>query len=402
MTTTPPKPKASRQSLFGINAVNFFLAELSGVVGPFLAVYLKQTQWNYAHVGWALSAGTLGTLLFQTPAGFICDVVKWRKLLLAFMSGSLGACFAILPTIASHLYLTLALLFLTGVIGAFFAPLLASLALGLVGVKGFSEETGENQGWNHAGNIAAALVGLFVVRYIHLAAIFYVTTVLSALAIVSLMFIKSSELNPNLGLRRAKPKFFSKIAQYLRNREIVIFLLSLGIFHIANAPLLPLVSLYIKHVGGADDKIAVAVLISQAVMIPVAYLSGKYCDRLGRKPVFAAAYIILPIRIWLYTTTSNTTTLLAIQAFDGLGAGVYGVLIALICRDLSKGQGFNLLVGVAQTALAIGGLIGPLLQGYLLQFFDFKMTFYILAGIALLAALIFLIGFRETKTASAG
>jgi len=203
--------------------------------------------------------------------------------------------------------------------------------------------------------------------------------------------------------RRGNPKFFSKVSQYLHDRQTLAFLLSLLVFHISNAPLLPLVSLYIKKIGGADEKIAIAVLISQAVMIPIAYLSGKYCDRFGRKPIFAAAYIILPIRIWLYTTTSNVSTLLIIQALDGLGAGVYGVLISLICRDLTKGgPGFNLLVGVAQTALAIGGLIGPLLQGYLLQYFDFKITFYILAANALLAALIFLIGFKETKRPQPG
>jgi MFS family permease len=167
--------------------------------------------------------------------------------------------------------------------------------------------------------------------------------------------------------------------------------------HLANAPTMPLVALYLKHLGGGDEKIAWVVIVAQAVMVPVALLAGKYCAKLARKPVFAVAFIVLPIRILLYAITKNPTALLTIQALDGIGAGIYGVVIALICSDLTRGKpGFNTLMGVAATALAVGGVLGPLLQGVVTQHLGFPITFLTFAGIATLAAFNFLLRMPET------
>jgi MFS family permease len=160
---------------------------------------------------------------------------------------------------------------------------------------------------------------------------------------------------------------------------------------------MPLVALYLKHLGGGDEKIAWVVLIAQAVMVPVAWLAGKYCARLGRKPVFAVAFIVLPIRIFLYAVTKNSTALLMIQSLDGIGAGIYGVVIALMCSDLTRGKpGFNTLMGMAATALAVGGVLGPLLQEVVTQHLGFPITFLGFAVIASLGALIFLLKMPET------
>ena len=43
----------------------------------------------------------------------------------------------------------------SGAAHAFFVPLLGALALGLVEHGGLNRTMGANQGWNHAGNLAA-------------------------------------------------------------------------------------------------------------------------------------------------------------------------------------------------------------------------------------------------------
>ncbi len=125
-----------------------------------------------------------------------------------------------------------------------------------------------------------------------------------------------------------------------------MLVICVALFHIANAPVMPLVGLYLKHLGGGNDQVAMVVLIAQVVMIPVALLTGKFCTSRGRKPIFAIAFLVLSLRIFLYTLTTNPNYVLGIQALDGIGAGIYGVVIALICSDLTKGKsGFNILLG---------------------------------------------------------
>src|SRR5207237_5015548 len=132
-------------------------------------------------------------------------------------------------------------------------------------------------------------------------------------------------------------------------------------------------------------------LVAQAVMIPVAVAAGWLCGRWGRKPVFVIGFLALPVRIFLYSLTDQPWVLVALQALDGIGAGIYGVVVAVVCADLTRGKGgFNALQGVLATALSIGGVLGPLCAGVIVQAFGFAAAFRAFALVAALAAVLFL------------
>ena len=161
---------------------------------------------------------------------------------------------------------------------------------------------------------------------------------------------------------------------------------------------MPLVALYVKHLHGSDSQVAAVVLVAQTVMIPVALLTGWLCGRWGRKPIFAVGFVALPLRIFLYSLTTNPSMLIALQALDGIGAGIYGVAIVAMCADLTRGKGgFNALSGLIATALSVGGVIGPIGSGFLIQHLGFNMAFYVFAGIAAVAALLFVVFMPETR-----
>jgi MFS family permease len=161
---------------------------------------------------------------------------------------------------------------------------------------------------------------------------------------------------------------------------------------------MPLVGMYITRLGGTDRQLAAIVLVAQSVMIPVAFLTGWLCDRRGRKWPFAIGFLALPLRIFLYSLTEDPSVLIALQALDGIGAGVYGVAVVAMCSDLTRGKGrFNALVGLIATAQAIGGVLGPFGSGFIVQYLGFREAFYAFAGIAALAAALFVFGMPETE-----
>ena len=114
----------SRQSLLGLNAANFFLAEITGVVMPFLGAYLKMRHWSETAIGLAISIAGLGVFLMQTPAGIIVDKMRRRRTLLASSSILLGVCYGLLPLVPTHTSWIDPLLFIAGMGQAFFLPLL--------------------------------------------------------------------------------------------------------------------------------------------------------------------------------------------------------------------------------------------------------------------------------------
>lgn len=132
------------RSRIGLNVVNFFLAELAGVILPFLSTYLKQHGWGYDTIGITIAIGGLGTFLMQIPAGILSDRIKKRRLLLGSSSLILGGSYALLPFFVGSMIGISALLFMSGAANTFFVPLLASLALSLVGHKRFDRTMGVN------------------------------------------------------------------------------------------------------------------------------------------------------------------------------------------------------------------------------------------------------------------
>ncbi len=136
----------SLRSRVGLNAANFFLAEITGVVVPFLAVFLAGRGWRDDAIGVAVAAGGLGVFLAQTPAGVVVDRVRRRRTLLAAASLALGVCYGLLPLLPAHWSVVDPLLFLAGAAQAFFLPLLGALALALVGHAGLCRTMGQNQG----------------------------------------------------------------------------------------------------------------------------------------------------------------------------------------------------------------------------------------------------------------
>src|SRR5437764_8902476 len=138
-------------------------------------------------------------------------------------------------------------------------------------------------------------------------------------------------------------------------------------------------------------------------MIPVALAAGRLCDRWGRKWVFAIGFVVLPVRIFLYSLTTDPQVLVALQALDGVGAGIYGVVVVAMCADLTRGRGgFNALQGLIATALSVGGVLGPLTAGFLVQHLGWRDAFHVFAGIAALAALLLVGLMPETRPQEEG
>ena len=398
--TQRPTPRLSAQSRMGLCAANFFLAEVGGVVVPFLSKYLVERGWSDGGVGVAIALIGLGVFVMQTPAGFLVDRIRQRRALLAAGSILVGLCFGSLPLLpAQWLYLG-PLLFLGGMSRSFFVPLLGGLALGLAGHAGLNRLVGTAQSCDHAGNLASALLAIVLLAWFPVTAIFYAVAAVSVLAATSAFVIRPDEVDEELACGgRAKDQPAAGFLTLLRDRRVAILFAAVALFHLANAPVMPLVGMYIARLGGTNTQVACVVLTAQAVMIPVAWLAGRLGERWGRKPVFAIGFLVLPIRILLYSLTSSPWMLVALQTLDGIGAGIYGVIIVTICADLTRGTGrFNALQGLIATALSAGGVIGPVLAGFVAQYLGFAWAFYLFAAIAALAAVVFVLFMPETQS----
>ncbi len=384
--------------------MNFFLGEIVGVGVPFLNAFLKNHHWSFQEVGIATSMIGFGTLLFQGFSGVFADLLREPRLLMGAMILLYGVCFSLVSVSTPHHTLTDSLLFGVGMASSFFAPLSASLAFSLVGHRSFAQVMGQTQMWNHAGFLVSALIAMGIIPFLGLGSVFIPIALGACLGAVSLVLIRKSDLiyhlvrepgeektlGENLDTIRDERTLSQVFIDFFKNPAIRILLLSTTLFQISNAPVMPLLLLYLRFLDGGNGKLAWVVLIAQATMIPVAWASARYSPRWGHKLVFSVAFIVMPIRSLICAATTNTGILLATQVLDGLAGGIYGVVVALIVGDLTRGKkGFNMLMGLSQIAMALGAVIGPMIQGITVGGVGFRFTFLVFAGVASLAGIIY-------------
>ncbi|MEI9973309.1 MAG: MFS transporter [Ignavibacteriota bacterium] len=224
-----------------------------------------------------------------------------------------------------------------------------------------------------------------------LSSIFFSVGACSLLAGSSMLLIRERDLDERVatGLtagENAEPSW----KHLLHNRAVLYLFLSIFLFHLANAPILPTVALYVKKLGGSDRLMTATVLTAQVVMVPVALLAGKFCDSWGAKAVMAVAFWVLPLRILAYSLATGPSAVVWLQGLDGVGAGIYGVAVVTFSAELTRGKGgFNTLMGVFATAVAIGGVTGPVLSGAVVDRLGFRMAFFAFAAIAGVGAAVF-------------
>ncbi len=90
--------------------------------------------------------------------------------------------------------------------------------------------------------------------------------------------------------------------------------------------------------------------------------------------------------------------LVAVQLLDGVGAGLFGALFAVVVADLTRGTGhFNTAQGAVATAQAVGGVVSTTLAGLVAARAGYDAAFLTLAAIATAGAALFWLAMPETR-----
>ena len=313
---------------------------------------------------------------------------------------------------------------LIGLAGAIFPTAIAAISLGVVGKPHLPRRLARNEGFNHAGNVLFALLCGWIGTVVGQAWIFYVSALaaLGSIAIVEL--IREQDIDhamargdgvkehrtsaldqPPQGFSAGKsgstlvgerPSTWRELAH---DKRILTFAASVVIFHFANAAMLPLVGELLSRGKPHESSLymAACIVIAQAVMVPVALVTGRVTDTWGRKVPFQIGFTVLVVRGVLYTFGRTPYYLIVVQALDGVGAAIFGVLWVLVAADLAKGTGrFNLLQGAIQACLGLGAFLSNFLAGLVVKNFGYNAGFLMLSLIACVGLVVFSLKMPET------
>ena len=141
-----------------LDALNFFLADVRGGLGPYLAIYLLTVRnWNEAEIGIVMSISAIAGILAETPGGALIDAIRAKRAAVVLAALVVTAGSLLLPFLSTFLAVALSQATVSAV-GSIFGPAIAAISLGIVGHAYFARRTGRNEAFNHAGNAFAAAV----------------------------------------------------------------------------------------------------------------------------------------------------------------------------------------------------------------------------------------------------
>lgn len=136
----------------------------------------------------------------------------------------------------------------------------------------------------------------------------------------------------------------------------------------------------------AAPFMSACIIVTQVVIALSAAWVGKTAAVKGRKPLLLLGFGVLPIRGVLYTLTSATGALIAIQLLDGVANAIFGVVSILVVKDRTEGTGrFNIAAGTLATMVGIGAAMSNSIGGVLVQRWSYRASFLGLAALGLLA-----------------
>jgi len=271
---------------FSLDAINFLLADVRGALGPFLNVFLvTQQHWSQTQVGLVTTLGGLLGLAAQTPIGAAIDETHAKRGVIVLALGVLAVGAITIFALPTFWPVTIATS-LMAVVGDVFGPAVAALTLGLYTRNQLARRLGRNAAFDHAGNVAIAIVAGAVGYVFSQRAVFLLVPVFAVLTSIAVLSIPYHAIN----LDRARDLDQEPVAEHsaiaagysilFASRPLVIFGLRVMLFHLANAALLPLVGqkLAAAFPDEATAMMSACIVAAQLVMLPIALLVGRTAD----------------------------------------------------------------------------------------------------------------------------
>jgi MFS family permease len=399
-----PSTDSKKASLRALDFLVFLAPDIQGGVGPFLVIFMSTAlAWDPQKIGTVMFTSALVGLLLQAPAGALVDRVQSKPRWIAGALIVIAACLLLMAALPNY-GVILAGQSIIGICGALVAPAIAATSLGIVGRQGLDSRIGRNTAITAAGTVLWALGTGIVGRVFGPRAMFIFAVVLATPTILAALAIRDRDIDLKLA-RGADAGDPATAIRHWYGRPLIVLLACAFLFHLANASLLTIVAQEIgAEVGDqASLWLSAGVIVTQLMTIPIGLAVGRWAPRLPRKPIFLVAFVVLPLRALLYLQFEAPLPLIAMQILDGIGAGIFGVMLTLMIGDITRGTGrFNLALGISAVAVGLGAAFSNLVAGSVAKAAGYDSTFVVMAVIAGVALTLFALAMPETRRSLAG
>ena len=183
------------------------------------------------------------------------------------------------------------------------------------------------------------------------------------------------------------------------HRNLIVLWFCTFVAGMAFSEIMPFLSLFVSQLGDFTKAqitfySGVAFAADYAISAISAPLWGIIADKKGRKIMLLRASLGMAVAMGLMGFVTNVWQLVALRALQGVFAGFISNAQALVASQTPRkysGRALSTLI----TGAVSGQLFGPVIGGLLAQLFSIRNTFFITAGLLMVAFLLSLFFVQE-------
>lgn len=376
---------------------NFLTGTSFILVMPFISVFVEELgvgpgQVEY-YAGLAVSANAFAAAVMAPIWGSLADRYGRKPMMVR-------AAFAMIFTMGGmafvpNVFWLLALRVLNGVFTGYIPN-----ATALVASQVPKDKTGYALGTLSTGAVAGNLIGptlggiLAEMFGVHM--VFLLVGLLYAIVVLLTVFYIREDFVP---VKKGEEMSVKEVFEQVKDRQMLVGLFVTSMIIIAAAQaVVPILTLYVRHLGQTDNLLFVAGFIislpGMASLVTSGYL-GKIGDRIGnhRLLLIALTYSLL-INVFC-VFAENPFQLGLLRFMYGFGTGALLPSVNSLLTKLTPKEGISRIFSYNQLFNNLGSVVGPMMGSAVAAHMGYDWVFYLSSGLVLFNLIWSLTNFRN-------
>ncbi|ADV70429.1 multidrug efflux MFS transporter [Streptococcus suis] len=376
---------------------NFLTGTSFTLVMPFISVFVEELgvgpgQVEY-YAGLAVSVNALAAALMAPIWGSLADRYGRKPMMVR-------AAFAMIFTMGGmafvpNVFWLLILRVLNGVFTGYIPN-----ATALIASQVPKDKTGYALGTLSTGAVAGNLIGptlggiLAEMFGVHM--VFLLVGLLYAIVVLLTVFYIREDFVP---VKKGEEMSVKEVFEQVKDRQMLVGLFVTSMIIIAAAQaVVPILTLYVRHLGQTDNLLFVAGFIislpGMASLVTSGYL-GKIGDRIGnhRLLLIALTYSLL-INVFC-VFAENPFQLGLLRFMYGFGTGALLPSVNSLLTKLTPKEGISRIFSYNQLFNNLGSVVGPMMGSAVAAHMGYDWVFYLSSGLVLFNLIWSLTNFRN-------
>ncbi|RIK57996.1 MAG: hypothetical protein DCC57_01280 [Chloroflexi bacterium] len=334
-----------------------YYAAMAGLM-PFLVLYYRQVGLSGGQIGLLAGLPPFLTWLAAPLWGALADATqRHRQLMVVANVGTIAAVLGLAQ--AQSLLWLLPLVMVYAVFNAPLMPLVDNSVMALLGER--SADYGKQRLWGAVGwGVAGGIAGLLVDR-LGISASFFAFALWMTVGLVVALRLPIS--HAAIG-----QPFWVGLAGLLRDRRLVVFLITMLMAGIGMSTVNSFLFLYLEDLGAGASLMGLSLTIATLSELPVFFFSGLLLQRWGARGMLLLSLTVFVLRLAIYAAFPLAEIVLAANLLHGLTFSASWVAGVTYANQIAPpGLGATAQGLFSGVMMGLGAALGALAGGLLYE-----------------------------------